>query len=375
MTRDFFFYGTLCHQPLLRAVLGRDVAGVPARLKGWRAHWAHAKPHPMLVEDTAAELVGVLVRGLTQADQDRLDFYEGGFDFLIRRQVVQTAAGPVEAQVYFTAPGVYSPAAPWSLEEWSRRFGAEVTATAGDVMRLYDLVPAEDVLARYAMMLVRGASRVRAAQDAAPARLRRSPGPDDVQVEIFRQPYARFFAVEEYDLRFRRFDGTMSDAINRAAFISGDAVTVLPYDPRRDRVLLVDQFRAGPYARGDRNPWTIEAIAGRIDPGETAEACARREAQEEAGLSLLDLIPVAQYYPSPGAKSEFLYSFIALADLPDGVAGVHGVASEAEDIRSHLVSFDALMALVESGEVANGPLLVTALWLQRERAGLRGTRS
>ena len=84
------------------------------------------------------------------------------------------------------------------------------------------------------------------------------------------------------------------------------------------------------------------------------------------------LLPVAGYYTSPGAKTEFLYSFVALADLPDGAAGVFGLEEEAENIRGHLVDFEALMALVASGEVNNGPLVLTALWLQRERARLRG---
>jgi ADP-ribose pyrophosphatase len=180
--------------------------------------------------------------------------------------------------------------------------------------------------------------------------------------------------VEEYDLRFRRFDGEMSREVLRAAFISADAVTVLPYDPVRDRVLLIEQFRVGPFARGDGQAWQIEPIAGRIDAGETPEDAARREAVEEAGLSLGELLAVAQYYPSTAAVSEYLYSYVALCDLPDGVAGVFGVAHEAEDIRGHLVSFEALMALVASGEVANAPLILTALWLQRERARLRALR-
>ena len=186
-----------------------------------------------------------------------------------------------------------------------------------------------------------------------------------------RQPYARFFAVEEYDLRFRRFDGSLSDSVNRAAFVMGDAVTVLPYDPVRDRVLLVEQFRAGPFVRGDAECWSLEAIAGRIDPGEAPEDAARREAVEEAGLSLGALERVASYYPTPGAVTEYIYSYVALVDLPEGAAGVFGVEGEAEDIRGHLVGFDRLMALVASGEVNNAPLVMTALWLQRERGRLR----
>jgi ADP-ribose pyrophosphatase len=202
--------------------------------------------------------------------------------------------------------------------------------------------------------------------------LRRRAQAQDIQVIARRQPYAGFFSVEEYDLRFRRFDGAMSPVVRRAVFISGDAVTVLPYDPVRDRVLLIEQFRAAVHARGDDQPWLLEVIAGRVDPGETPQEAARREAAEEAGLALGDLLEVAGYYPSPGAKAEYLYSYVALADLPDGTAGTFGLASEAEDIRGHLIGFDQLMALVRSGEAANAPLILTALWLERERGRLRG---
>jgi nudix-type nucleoside diphosphatase (YffH/AdpP family) len=217
-------------------------------------------------------------------------------------------------------------------------------------------------------MLVRGAARVRA-DVVQPSTLRLS---GDVQVAAQREPYARFFAVEEYDLSFRRFDGSPSPTVTRAVFISGDAVTVLPYDPVRDRVLVVEQFRSGPYARGDSQPWQIEAIAGRIDTGETPEDAARREAVEEAGLTLGALLSVAQYYPTPGICAEYLYSYVAVTDLPDGSAGVFGVEGEAEDIRGHLIGFDALMALISSGEVSNAPLILTAFWLHARRAELRG---
>ncbi|MEY5032678.1 MAG: hypothetical protein RL354_1709 [Planctomycetota bacterium] len=136
--------------------------------------------------------------------------------------------------------------------------------------------------------------RARAAQTA-PATQRRVARAGDVAVLTRTEPYAGFFAVEEQDLRFRRFDGTLSDPVNRATFVAGDAVTVLPYDPVRDRVLLVEQFRVGPHLRGDANPWQLEAIAGRIDPGETVEATAIREAipafaREIKGYDLADAV-------------------------------------------------------------------------------------
>jgi len=209
-------------------------------------------------------------------------------------------------------------------------------------------------------------------QQAGIVTLRRMTRPGDVQVVARRRPYAGFFAIEEVDLRHRRFDGSMSGQINRTAFITGDAVTVLPYDAVRDRVLLIEQFRAAPFVRGDADCWFLEAIAGRVDAGETPEAAARREAVEEAGLTLGEMLFVGSYYPSPGAVAEYLYSYVALTDLPDGCAGVFGLAGEAEDIRGHLVAFDALMGLVAGGEIDNAPLLLTVLWLARERARLRG---
>ena len=369
---DFFFYGTLCHAPLLRIVLGRDVDTEPAQLADHAVYWAEGHAFPVIVAAPGTVAKGVVVRGLTAQDVARLDYYEGVFACQSRDVAVQTAGATLTARVYIQAPGDWHPGAVWSLTDWVARYGPTVVSTAGDVMDLHGSHPTGAVLRRYPQMLARGASRVRAEQSAIPTNLRRRAVPGDVEQVARRLPYANFFAVEEADLRFRRFDGTMSRVIDRAVFLSSDAVTVLPYDPVRDRVLLIEQFRPGPHARGDAQPWLLEAIAGRIDPGETPQDAARREAVEEAALELGDLISVAGYYPSPAGKAEFLYSYIGLADLPDGVAGVFGVDEEAEDIRGHLIGFDTLMQLIAGGEVAHGSLLVSALWLALERPRLRG---
>jgi nudix-type nucleoside diphosphatase (YffH/AdpP family) len=246
--------------------------------------------------------------------------------------------------------------------------GALAEALAFLVMEAFGALPPDVVRRRLGSLRVAAASRVRAAGSAQRG-LRQGTG--EVAISAVRQAHAGFFGVEVRDLTHRRFDGSMSPVMTREAFVSGDAVTVLPYDTVRDRVLLIEQFRAGPLGRGDPLPWQLEAIAGRIDPGETPEDAARREAVEEAGLVLGQLEPVAEYYPSPGAMTEYIYSFVALCDLPDGVAGVFGAEEEAEDIKGHLLGFDALMAAVAGGEVANAPMILTALWLQRERGRLR----
>ncbi len=376
MSDAFFFWGTLGHLPLLRVVLGRDAPVAPATLEGYLAFWAEGHDFPLLVPQAGGSTAGILVAGLGPDDRARLDFYEGGFRYDAQVLPVRLADGAaVQAQVYVARDVVANTGAPWRLADWQARWGDVATATAGDVMALYGQRDAAEVGRRRGAMLVRGASRARAATDPAPAGLRHAPTAADVEIDRFCQPYAAFFAVEEYDLRFRRFDGRLSEPVNRAAFVSGDAVVVLPYDPARDRVLLVEQFRAGAFARGDSNPWSLEGIAGRIDPGESPEESARREAVEEAGIDLGAMLPVHGYYPSPGAKTEYLYTYVALCDLGDDRVRHGGLPGEGEDIRGHVIGFDRLTALVDSGEVNNGPLIALALWLQRERPRLRAASS
>ena len=237
------------------------------------------------------------------------------------------------------------------------------------VLRYWGHLSAEAVRRRLPALRVEADSRARAAGSVGRG-VRTGSG----EVEVGRRvpSHSGFFALDLWHLRHRRFDGAMSPPLVRELFVAGDAVTVLPYDPVRDRVLLVEQVRMGPLGRGDPLPWQLEAIAGRIDPGETPEEAARREAVEEAGLVLGALEKVAEYYPTPGAVTEYLYSYVALCDLPDGVAGVFGAAEEAEDIKGHLLSFDRLVEVMAAGEIGNAPLLLTVLWLQRERTRLRG---
>ena len=359
-----FLWGPYLHPPLLRAVLGREVVAEAAVLPGYRVA---GRDRPGVVPETGPGVTGLLVAASAE-DCARLAFHSG-YAAWERRPVRPVAGGRAVMALVGTSAADMNRI--WKFPDWARQHADLAIAMAADIMALFGQRDGAEVAGRRHAMEVRADSRLHAAVEPAPADLRRDAGPGDVAVATFAQPYARFFAVEEYDLSFRRFDGSMSATVNRAVFISCDAVTILPYDPARDRVLVIEQFRAGPHARGDRNPWSLEAVAGRIDPGETAEAAGRREALEEAGLTLGALLPVAGYYPSPGGKSEFIYSYVGLAELPDTATRIGGVEDEAEDIRAHVIPFGRLMDLVASGEVGNAPLILSALWLQRERARLR----
>ncbi|WP_176715564.1 NUDIX domain-containing protein [Thioclava sp. SK-1] len=375
MTHQYFFYGTLSYPPLLARVLGRMPDMKPAYLDGYDPHVARQNgadlPFPILVKTPDGGTPGVLIETLTPQEDERLRIYEDGFGLHGVDVFLDGIEGPVPARVFLPDTDQWTPGDAWHLSDWCEHWGDIATEAAGDLIAALGQMAPRQAMARGPQMLLRAASRLRAQHIGQTAQRRFHASPQDVVVEDIAIPYAKFFAVEEYRLRHRKFSGTMSAPLERAVFVSGDAAVMLPYDPVRDRVLLIEQFRPGPLARGDHNPWLLEAIAGRIDPGETPEQAALREGAEEAGVVIDRLVAAPDFYPSPGAKSEYVYCYIGIADLPDGAAQAGGLEDEGEDIRPHLISFDELMALVDSGELNNGPALICAFALLRARADLR----
>ncbi len=183
--------------------------------------------------------------------------------------------------------------------------------------------------------------------------------------------YKGFFSVEEHDLSYRKFNNQQSSILTRSTLISSDAVIVLPYDPANDRILLIEQFRSGPYVKGDKNPWVLEPIAGLIDEGETPESAGKREAQEEAHLEIKRLELVARSYPSPGISTEFFHQYIGIVELLDKSDLIAGLSSENEDIRSHIFECEQFFEMIERGKVNVGPLILLGLWLSKNRTRLR----
>ena len=183
--------------------------------------------------------------------------------------------------------------------------------------------------------------------------------------------YRSFFSVEEHDLTYQKFNNEQSNVVTRSTLVSSDAVIVLPYDPVNDRILLIEQFRAGPYVKGDKNPWVLEPIAGLIDEGETSESAGIREAQEEAHLEIKRLELVARSYPSPGISTEFFHQYIGIVELPDSSNLIAGLSSENEDIRSHIFEYDQFSAMIDSGKIKVGPAILLGLWVAKNRNRLR----
>ena len=233
---------------------------------------------------------------------------------------------------------------------------------AAEVMVLQATHGCEAVKAALPQIRMRAATRLRAHAIPSPGTLHPQMN-EPIDVAETQQPYTDYFAVREDVLRFPHFSGGKSPVVKRASFMGGDAVTILPYDPKTRTVLLVRQFRHGPFARGDTNPWTLEPAAGRIDPGESPEDTAHRELLEETGAKAEALHFVGRYYPSPGAYSEFLFSYVGIADLSDKDQSVSGLSDEAEDIMSHVLPLKDALSMIETGEVNTGPLILSLQWL------------
>lgn len=364
---DIVLFGTLRDPDLLEIVLGCVADAQPVALADHRVFAAAGETFPLLLPCAGAQAEGLLLADLTDDQIARLDYYEAPYGYVL--EPVALADGR-RAQVYRPSHNQYGAGAPWDLAKWQAAQGPVIREAAREIMGLYGEMSVADLLPRLGSIRSRAQARLNARADNAPTKLRRGFSRDDVVVTAQRRPYSRFFALDEIDLRHTRFDGG-ENAVEREVFVAVDAVVVLPYDPVRDTVLLIEQFRPAPYVRGDTHPWSLEAIAGRIDGGETPQQSAHREAEEEAGLTLTKLLPTVNFYPSPGAVTEYLYCFIGLADLPEDTAGIGGLETEAEDIRSMVIPFPVLMDAVRSGEVQNGPLLICAFCLERERAALR----
>ena len=182
--------------------------------------------------------------------------------------------------------------------------------------------------------------------------------------------YQGFFRLERYHLRHQRYAGGWTDTIRREMFERGHAVAILPYDPKRDAVVLLEQFRPGAL-EAPGGPWLKEFPAGMIEPGESPEEVARREMQEEAGLVPLSLEYITRFWVSPGGTTESLYLYWAEVDS-EGVGGLHGLEHEHEDIKVSVMPREEALGLLEQGLICSAGPMILMQWLALHGDRLRG---
>jgi ADP-ribose pyrophosphatase len=190
----------------------------------------------------------------------------------------------------------------------------------------------------------------------------------DVEIDSVQPCFEGFFKINKFRFRHKMFGGGMSQWVEREIFERGDAVAILPYDPVRKKVILVEQIRIGALRNdansGESNPWLLEIIAGMVDKQhESLEEVATREAHEEANLDILELTPMLNYLSSPGGTTERLYLYLGIVDSTN-TGGVYGLPEENEDIKVHVFDVDDVFEMVEQGVIDNAAAVISLQWLQ-----------
>ncbi len=177
--------------------------------------------------------------------------------------------------------------------------------------------------------------------------------------------YKGFFEATKYFLKHSLFAGGQSNTVVRELFVRTPAAAVLLYDKEADRVVLVEQFRPGAIAANDY-PWMLEVVAGMAEPGEVPEEVIRREAVEESGCTINELIPLYSFYPSPGACSEVIHLYCGFTDSAYA-GGLHGLREENEDIKVHAIQAEDALTMLDNGEINNATTIIALQWLRMFR--------
>ena len=175
-----------------------------------------------------------------------------------------------------------------------------------------------------------------------------------------------FFKVEEAQVSYEKFDGTMSPPVRRLDLVRGDAVAAVLINKARGRVILVNQFRYAARARGEG--WLTEIVAGLVDAGETPEQAVRREILEEAGYVVEGLERISAFYPTPGITSERIILYYAETRGDGPVAKGGGLAEESEDVKVLELAPEEAFRQIDSGEIADAKTIIGLMWL-KERMG------
>ena len=186
---------------------------------------------------------------------------------------------------------------------------------------------------------------------------------NEVVVTERTSPYRGYMRLDHYRVKHTTFDGEWSSNLSREVLERGHSVSVLPYDPFKNEVVLIEQFRIGAYAAPQTSPWQIECVAGLIEPHQLPVDTAHRETYEETNLRILDLEPIHTYLSSPGCTTETIQMFCGHVDA-DEVGGVYGLAHEGEYIRAFSTPVEEAFDWLANGRIENGMTIIALQWLK-----------
>lgn len=186
--------------------------------------------------------------------------------------------------------------------------------------------------------------------------------------------YKGFFKMERLQIQHSLFAGGWSELITRELIHKGHAASVLLYDPKLEKVVMVEQFRVGTMENTStqdmQGAWTLELVAGFIEKGERAEDVIHREAKEESGSVIMEIVPIYKFLASPGNSSETTTLFCGKVDASNS-GGIFGLAHEGEDIRVHVLTLEDALSNIENGRINTATPIIALQWLEKHRENLR----
>lgn len=185
---------------------------------------------------------------------------------------------------------------------------------------------------------------------------------NDVKVLQENILYKGFLTLKQFVLQHRLFRGGWSEAVSRELVLRAQVVAALPYDPILNQIVLIEQFRVGAL-EDKKSPWLTELVAGLVKPGEEYASVVVREVKEETDLEVLDILPIYEYWVSPGATNERLALFLARVDATKA-GDICGLEQEHEDIKVHCYDQARVFDAVEDGRVKDAATILALQWLQ-----------
>ena len=182
-----------------------------------------------------------------------------------------------------------------------------------------------------------------------------------VEVNARRRLLNDFFKVDEAQVSFECFDGSMSPPVRRLVFERGDSLAAVVFDPEARLVFFTEQFRFPTLEKGPG--WLIEVIAGMVEAGEEPGAALRREIEEELGFRAERVEHLSTFYVSPGGSSERIWLYYAEVSEAGRVSAGGGVRGEHEDVRVVSMSPEEARAALTAGRLADAKTIIGLQWL------------
>lgn len=171
-----------------------------------------------------------------------------------------------------------------------------------------------------------------------------------------------FLKIFKIELTHSLFAGGEAPPFQRELMERGQAVGVVLFDEKRDKLVMVEQFRIGAL-EDSISPWLLEFPAGVVKEGEDDEEVARRECEEEVGRMPATLHKITNCYLSPGGSTERITLFYGLIDSEGLDNTVQGLDCENEDIRVRVIALDEALKMTRSGQIRNASTTLGLYWL------------